>query len=273
MTKIKKSPILYLKHIGGVDLKHQEYNLKDTEKYLIVKCLSDAIGDDVKACIQREHINDRKSNAKKFLKWDLINRNFITNFSGVELTAEYAKRGAWHFVPLFNKETGTLFSIMREELFNELQRKQQKRRKAHYIDALVKSFNINLEQNNQLSLFEEDKFDEYEIKAIVDEILRDFQIDSSVVNRYVTILFKEYNSELVSIRACVLDSSLQVVNEDDWNEFIHYNESVVVDTVDKDAEEREMPKIKLKDKARKRMGQKDVVAIRDDITIENIQIL
>ena len=83
---------------------------------------------------------------------------------------------------------------------------------------------------------------------------------------------QEYNSELVSIRCCVLDSSLQIVDEENWNEFIHYNESVVVDTVEKDSEEREMPKIKLKDKARKRMGQRDAVAMRDDTTIGDIPV-
>lgn len=254
-------------------MKHQECNLKDTEKYLVVKCLSDAIGDDVKACLQREHINDRKSNAKKFLKWDLINRNFIANFSSEELTAEYAKRGAWYFVPLFNKETGTLFSVMREDRFSELQRKQEHRKKAHYVDALVKSFNIDLDQNQQLSLFEEEQFDENEVKVIVEGILRDFQIDSSVVHRYATILFEEYNSELVSVRCCVLDSSLQIVDEENWNEFIHYNESVVVDTVENTLEEKEMPKIKLKDKARKRMGQRDAVAIKEDTAIGDIQVL
>lgn len=254
-------------------MKYQECNLKDTAKYSVVKCLSDAIGDDVKACLQREHINDRKSNAKKFLKWDLINRNFITNFSSDVLTAEYAKRGAWYFVPLFNKKTGTLFTVMREDRFTELQRKQEKRKKAHYIDALVKSFNIDLDQNKQMNLFGEEQFDENEVKVIVEGILRDFQIDSSVVHRYATILFEEYNSELVSIRCCVLDSSLQIVDEENWNEFIHYNESVVVDTVEKDSEEREMPKIKLKDKARKRMGQRDAVAMRDDTMIGDIQIL
>ena len=149
-------------------MKYQECNLKDIAKYSVVKCLSDAIGDDVKACLQREHINDRKSNAKKFLKWDLINRNFITNFSSDVLNAEYAKRGAWYFVPLFNKKTGTLFTVMREDRFTELQRKQEKRKKAHYIDALVKSFNIDLDQNKQMNLFGEEQFDENEVKVIVE---------------------------------------------------------------------------------------------------------
>ena len=71
----------------------------------------------------------------------------------------------------------------------------------------------------------------------------------------------------------MLDSSLQIVDEEDWNEFIHYNESVVVDIVENVLEEREMPKIKLKDKARKRIGQRDVVALKDDTTIGDIQIL
>ena len=39
------------------------------------------------------------------------------------------------------------------------------------------------------------------------------------------------------------------------------------------SEEREMPKIKLKDKARKRMGQRDAVVMKDDTTIGDAQIL
>ena len=48
-------------------MKYQECNLKDTAKYSVVKCLSDAIGDDVKACLQREHINE-KIECKKVFK-------------------------------------------------------------------------------------------------------------------------------------------------------------------------------------------------------------
>ena len=254
-------------------MNYEECNLKDTTKYSVVKCLSDAIGDDVKACFQREHIDDRTSNAKKFLKWDLINRNFTTNFSSAELTAEYAKRGAWHFVPLFNKETGTLFSVMRENRFNELQKKYVTRTKEHNIDALVQSFNIDLDQNKQLNLFGTEKFDEKDVKVIVEEILKDFQIDNSVIHRYATILFDEYNSELISLRCCILDSSLQIVEEESWNEFIRHNESVVVDIVENSSEQRQMPKMKLKDKARKRMKQKDAVTIKDSTTSKDIQML
>lgn len=176
-------------------------------------------------------------------------------------------------VPLFAKETGTLFTVMREERFKELQRKQKKRRKAHYIDALTKSFNFDLDENEQLSLFEEEQFEEKEVKKIVKEILGDFQVECSVIHRYATILFEEYNSEIISIRCCVLDSSLQVIDEDSWSGYIHHTESVVVDTVESNSEERQMPKIKLKDKARKRIGQKDIVAMKNDTLNGDAQIL
>lgn len=252
------------------NLNHKECNLKDTDKYLIVKCISDAIGDDSKACFQRECINDKKSNAKKFIKWDFINRNLINNFINTELTAEYAKRGSWYFVPLFNKETRTIFSIMREDRFNELQKKYIKRSNPHYVDAFVQAFNFDLDQNKQLNLFGTDRFDENEVKMILEEILREFQIDNSVIHRHAIILFEEYNSELISVRCCVLDSSLQIIEQESWNEFIHYNESVVVDTVDEDSKQRQMPTIKLKDAAIKRIRQKDIVVKKYNTTDEDI---
>ena len=61
-------------------MKYEECKLKEATKYSIVKCISEAIGDDVKACLQKEYINDRKSNAKKLLKWDFINRNLWRDF-------------------------------------------------------------------------------------------------------------------------------------------------------------------------------------------------
>lgn len=255
-------------------MKYQECDLKDTEKYLIIKCLSEAIGDDVKACLQREHIDDKESNGKKFLKWDLINRNFIMNFSDTKLTAKYAKRGSWNFVPLFNKDTGTLFSVMREDRFKELQRNHKKKQNIHYIDALVKSFNIDLVQNKQLSLFDvEEDPDKNEVKKIIEDILKNFHMNNMVVRRYATILFEEYNFELISVRCCILDSSLQIIDEDDWSKFISYKESIIVDMVENGSEEKQMPKIKLKDKARKRIGQKDLITIKDDTTFKENQVL
>ena len=152
-------------------------------------------------------------------------------------------------VPLFDKENGTIYTVMREERFREIQRNQAKRRKAHYVDALVQSFNFDLNTMRQYSLFEEPSFEEEEVKSIVEDIIEDFGIDKTIIKRYKTILFEEYHSELTAVRCCVLDSSLQVVEEEDWSVYITHRESVVVDTVNESSESN-VSSIKLKDNAK-----------------------
>ena len=73
-----------------------------------------------------------------------------------------------------------------------------------------------------------------------------------------TILFEEYHSELTAVRCCVLDSSLQVVEEEDWSVYITHRESVVVDTVNESSESN-VSSIKLKDKAKKKARQRELV--------------
>ena len=245
-------------------MKDKAFSLEDKNIASIIKCLSEAIGDDVKGCLRRENLNEKRSNGKKLLKWDFINRNFIMNFSAGNLTAEYAKRGAWNMVPLYDKETGTIYTVMREERFREIQRKQPKRKKAHYVDALIQSFNFDLNTEHQLSLFEEQSFDEEEVKSIVDDS------EKTVIKRYKTILFEEYNSELIAVRCCVLDSSLQVFEEEDWSTYITHSESVVVDTV-ADSNEPHTSNIKLKDKARKKAGQRELVALKENSQEQKVQ--
>lgn len=244
-------------------MKDKAFSLEVKKIVCINKCISEAIGDDVKGCLRREQIDEKRSNGKKLLKWDLVNRNFIMNFSAGNLTAEYAKRGAWNMVPLYDKETGTIYTVMREERFREIQRKQSKRKKAHYVDALVQSFNFDLSTEHQLSLLEEEPFDEEEVKSIIEDIIKDFDIEKTVIKRYKTILFEEYNSELIDVRCCVLDSSLQVVEEEDWSAYITHSESVVVDTVVV-SNEPHTPNIKLKDKARKKAEQRELVALKEN---------
>lgn len=199
-------------------MKDKAFSLEVKKIVCINKCISEAIGDDIKGCLRREQIDEKRSNGKKFLKWDLVNRNFIMNFSAGNLTAEYAKRGAWNMVPLYDKETGTIYTVMREERFREIQRKQTRRKKAHYVDALVKSFNFDLSREHQLSLLEEESFDE----------------------------------------------------EEDWSAYITHSESVVVDTVVV-SNEPHTPNIKLKDKARKKAEQRELVVLKENTQGQNVQ--
>lgn len=116
----------------------------------------------------------------------------------------------------------------------------------------------------QYSLFEEQSFEEEEVKSIVDDIIKDLGIDKAIIKRYKTILFEEYHSELTAVRCCVLDSSLQVVEEEDWSAYITHRESVVVDTVN-DSNEPNVSSIKLNDKAKKKAKQRELVALKESV--------
>lgn len=63
---------------------------------------------------------------------------------------------------------------------------------------------------------------------------------------------------------CVLDSSLQVVEEEDWSVYITHRESVVVDTVNESSESN-VSSIKLKDKAKKKARQRELVALKESV--------
>ena len=121
---------------------------------------------------------------------------------------------------------------------------------------------------HQYSMFEEPSFEEEEVKSIVEDIIKDFGIDKTIIKRYKTILFEEYHSELVAVRCCVLDSSLQVVEEEDWSAYITHSESVVVDTVT-DSNEPNVSGIKLKDKAKKKAKQRELVALKETAQEQN----
>ncbi len=237
--------------------------LKEEVKKNIVKCLENAIGDDLLACLRREGIHEKVSNGKRILKWDFINRNIISTFSDSRITAEYAHRSAWYMVPLIDKENGYLYTLMREDRFKELSKKQEKRRKAHYIDALVHSFNIDLDTDGQISMFKCVQFESTEINNIVQEIFKDIQIDSNIIKRHAIILFDEYNSELISVKCCILNSKLQIVAEEKWTSYITHSESVVVDIVDNNEKALKMPELPLKQKAKEKIGQRVLVDYKE----------
>ncbi|MBA4689157.1 MAG: hypothetical protein H2184_18680 [Candidatus Galacturonibacter soehngenii] len=241
-------------------MKDKAVLLLEKDKKCIVDCLCNAIGDDLKESLRVSRISDRYSNSKKFLKWDIINRNFVDNFVGKDIVADYANRGAWHMVPLVDKANGCIYSVMREERFRELQKKQTKRRKAHYIDAFTQSFNFDLNQGRQISFFGNDCFDNEEVSNIVDSIMKSINVDKGIITRHALVLFEEYHSEIVSVRCCILDSSLNIVESEEWSQFIIHNESVIVDNSD-ELEVGEMlnKPIGLKKKAKDRAGRKENV--------------
>lgn len=212
--------------------------MDDTNKQKLVGGLYNAIGDDLLECMKLTELPDKYSNSEKFLKWDLINKNFIKSFRGSNILAEYANRGPWYMVPLVDIQNGVIYSVLREDRFKELQRKREKRKKAHYIDAFIQMFNFDLTKYQQMSLFDE-SFPDEEVRNIVVSVLEALNVVSGIIKRHAVILFEEYNHELIGVRCCIIDANLDVIEEENWNAFIKHDYSVITETVSYDEIEEE----------------------------------
>jgi hypothetical protein len=165
--------------------------------------------------------------------WDFINRNIGKNFPEERYILKSTKRGSWDIKPIFEKGTGMLYTLMREERFAELRKEVTKRNSAHYLQALAEVLNKNLQvQNEQICLFQEQNYyyDE-KTKKIVQKIFTDLSIPDNIVKKHAIILFSSNNFELVSLRCCIIKSDLSIVEQKDWSSYIEANESTVAESI------------------------------------------
>ena len=236
--------------------------IEDWAKEEVVKGLSSAVGDDLLESIRKADLSERYSNSKKFLKWDLINRNFIKAFHNSNIVAEYANRGPWFMVPLVDKRNGVVYSVLREDRFRELRSKKDRRKKPHYIDAFIQMFNFDITKYRQVSFFNDD-FPDEEVCNIVQSVLESLNVVRGIINRHAIILFEEYNHELVNVRCCIVDTNLSIVFEESWNQYIKHEQSTITEQVVENEMKEELVKPTLGKKARARKGSKVKISSND----------
>lgn len=237
----------------------QEITIKASDPFIniIAKCLVDAVGDDIKEDTQRLVTQNGTSGRI----WDYIHTNLCKNFSKSDVIANPTKRGAWALVPVFDRSTGTIYSLMREQRFSELKKQRPKRRIANYLDALVGSLNAELTATqHQTLLFPSlsHKFNDIQIQEIVQKIIFDLGIPNELVKRHALILFQSSNYELISLRCCIVNSNLDRVAEANWNNYIKTNESAVADKITDKTSAYVNPTagLKLRQKAQNKIDQK-----------------
>lgn len=230
----------------------------------IEKSISNAVGDDI---ILDKKINEFDTgNGTPNRIWDFINRNIGKNLSKEDYITGVTKRGRWEIKPIFEKETGILYTLMREERLIELKREVTKRNSLHYAQALADALNKDLIPcQEQLSIFEQQNYyDQDQILQIVHKIFEDLSIPGGIVKHHALILFSSSNYELVSLRCCVVKSDLNVVAEADWNNFIQINESTIMEQVS--SQESNYTNLtnglKFKQKAKDKIGQKKLNSIK-----------
>ena len=97
-----------------------------------------------------------------------------------------------------------------------------------------------------------------QVNEIVNKIINDLAIPENIVKNHAIILFKSNSYELESIRCCIVNSNLSIVQEDDWSNYIELNESTIMDKVEMPASKNENPSngLKFRQKAKEKIGQK-----------------
>lgn len=214
----------------------------ESQERAIIDAIYTGIGSDVSQIFQKNEIDEEKANSTGDLKWDCINKNLKKIADSIGLSAEYAQRGPRKILPLVDIENGVIYFFMKRSRFRELARKRNKRKNPHYIDAFAQAFNLDVE-NYQTSFLEPSKFDNDSVKNIISGIFATMRMGEGIIGRCAIILYEEYNRELTSISCCLIDSELNIVEEDKWSSLINNGMPVVVDTISTDeATDIEVPK-------------------------------
>ena len=236
----------------------------------IVRCVEDAVGDDIRADIRQHDLQTRNSIPSRI--WDLLNTNIIKTLDTQDCTLAKAHRGPWEMLIVFERSTQCILTFMREKRFTELRNRQHKRKNMHYIDMLSKQFNEDLRSDQQLSFIPHGFSDEDRLAELVQTMLQDLEGNAEVVRHHVLVLFETAGYQLTHIRAVMVTPSLDIAqnSEQNWSRYIAADESVVVEEVDNPASPSNQPnrglsltaKAMARQKSRPKQKELDIAAAK-----------
>lgn len=194
-----------------------------------VRCVEDAVGDDILADVQANGLQTRNSVPARI--WDLLNTNLVNALEAENCTVVKTHRGPWEMLVVYEKASQCIITFMREKRFADLRKSQRKRKRMHYVDILAKYFNKELQTDQQqISLYPCTFSDEDRLSELVQTLLRDLEGGSGVVRNHVLVLFETIGYQLSHIRAVMVTPNLDIAlgSEQNWTEFISAKESLVV---------------------------------------------
>ena len=198
----------------------------------VVRCVEDAVGDDIRADIRQHDLQTRNSIPSRI--WDLLNTNLIMALNAEECTVGKSHRGPWEMLVIYERTTQCILTFMREKRFAELRKNQHRRKRMHYIDMLTRQFNEDLlADQQQLSFIPHTFSDENHIAELVQTMLHDLEGNTEIVRHHVLVLFETVGYQLTHIRAVMVTPSLDIAQngEQDWSQYIAADESIVVEKV------------------------------------------
>lgn len=234
----------------------REKQIKD-----LVRCVFNGIGDDIKQAIMRNKLDRSTMNSYAILIWDIIYRNVLKCFENdSDIIVAFTRRAPWNLIVIYDKQTRNIITLMREERLKQIQK--DKNGWKHYLTQLVTELNKQLE--NQQQTF--DDYDEDYGKQSVQRICGDLSITPDMVNGHSLVLFSSNDYFLHSIRCVRLNRLLEICEEEDWNEYIGAEESLIVDQAEDVTDKHNDPTngLSLKTKALERKKQHQNIAVKSD---------
>ena len=213
-------------------------NFSDEFIKSIVSSISSAVTDDIMQDTRQANMERSVMNSYPSRIWDLINRNVCTAFTyNPDVVVAFTKRGPWNLIAIFDKATGMLLTLMREERFFEIKRDSKNHK--HYVYELANMFNADLEIQQQ-SFFAIDE-NKDKIKKSIERICNDLLISTEMVEHHAMVLFSSRDELLHSIRCCMINCNFEECESVSWNEYIGVSESLVVEQTDDDDHKKNNP--------------------------------
>lgn len=227
----------------------------------IYQCLFQAVGEDYQEA--ESHLNLETHVSKPFMIWDLIYRNLIHIFSGSNMLYSTKKRGMWEIMLLYDKDSKMLLSFMKDTRFKTIQNKKRGQRPQYIRAVLTLNSDLQAEVKQQRLFINEEVVDDSELEVLLDKLCMNFlEPVVSEILHHTLIVFSTNYGQIASLKACVLDKDLDVVDERDWLGCVKPILSNEVGKATKEDALRKQPVIT--EKAMRRIKQKELVGLKSD---------
>lgn len=185
------------------------------------------------------------NNAKHFVKMDDVANSISDVFdSNSEFDVIIFPRGPYKLALVYDKVDDILFSFMSTTRFQSLIDRNDHSH-VHYLDALV-NFNNKLEIDRMQLVLDENFFEPNveKINQIKDDLR--MRLNGIEPESYITIVFGMNGFRLISVQAVLTSEYLEVVDREDWSEFIEIDYSDLNYEDATDSEENDQLDISIK---------------------------
>lgn len=189
-------------------------NRNEDFRTIVAQAIKDSCIEDLKEV--RSQFGMKTFSCRHSLSRDIMNTHISRRLDPNRFSVEIFNRGAHEFIVIYDKIEKTLYSIMKYKTFKGLE-KSKKKTNVHYLEALGFFNNDKIAEKYQIKFFE-DEYRKSQIEDLLFKIVSKEVIEEVKVHKLITFDIK--NNELASISVFQLNSELDIINEESWNDYI-----------------------------------------------------